>query len=230
MGAAAHVGGWFLAPPPSLVKFRAWVCKTAGPLECEKNSPIRILRFQRRARPSVLFPARRPQQAPGATRETAGASAAGPVLSVLSPTRRPQRAPEAAKETAGATAAGPVLSALPPARGPQQPPRSHRGDHRCHRCRAGLPVLPPTRGPQQAQGAARETAETSAAGPCLHSPLPGGRSRPQKPPGRPQRPPPPGRSACPLPCQGAAAGPRSRQGNRRDLRRRAGYFQCQEGL
>lgn len=172
MGAAAHVGGWFLAPPPSLVKFRAWVCKTACPLECEKNSRIRILRFQRRARPSVLFPAR----------------------------------------------------------GPQQPPRSHRGDHRCHRCRAGLPVLPPTRGPQQAQGAARETAETSAAGPCLHSPLPGGRSRPQKPPGRPQRPPPPGRSACPLPCQGAAAGPRSRQGNRRDLRRRAGYFQCQEGL
>ena len=65
---------------------------------------------------------------------------------------------------------------------------------------------------------------------CLPSPLPGGRSRPQKPPGRPQRPPPPGRSACPLPYQGAAAGPRSRQGNRRDLRCRAGYFQCQEGL
>ena len=79
MGAAAHVGGWFLAPPPSLVKFRAWVCKTAGPLECEKNSRIRILRFQRRARPSVLFPARRPQQAPGAARETAGTSAAGAV-------------------------------------------------------------------------------------------------------------------------------------------------------
>ena len=83
--------------------------------------------------------------------------------------------------------------ALLPVRRPQQPPRSHRGDHRCHRCRAGLPVLPPTRRPQRAPEAAKETAETSAAGPCLHSPLPGGRSRPQKPPGRPQRPPPPGR-------------------------------------
>ena len=78
--------------------------------------------------------------------------------------------------------------------------------------------------PQQAPETTRETAETYAAGPvlCLHSPLPGGRSRPQELPGRPQRPPPPGRSACPLPYQGAAAGPRSRQGNRRDLRRRAG--------
>ena len=108
MGAAALVGGWFLAPPPSLVKFRAWVCKTACPLECEKNSRIRILRFQRRARPSVLFPARRPQQAPGATRETAKASAAGPVLSALPPARRPQQTQGAARETAGATAAGPV--------------------------------------------------------------------------------------------------------------------------
>ena len=40
--AAAHVGGWFLAQSPGLVKFRARVCKTAGPLKCEKNSPIRI--------------------------------------------------------------------------------------------------------------------------------------------------------------------------------------------
>ena len=104
MGAAAHVGGWFLAPPPSLVKFRAWVCKTAGPLECEKNSPIRILRFQRRAGPSVLFPARRPQQTPGAAGETVKASA-GPVLSALPPTRRPQQAPGAAREAAEASAA-----------------------------------------------------------------------------------------------------------------------------
>ena len=55
--------------------------------------------------------------------------------------------------------------ALLPVRRPQQPPRSHRGDHRCHRCRAGLPVLPPTRRPQRAPEAAKETAETSAAGP-----------------------------------------------------------------
>ncbi len=105
VGAAAHVGGWFLAPPPSLVNFRAWVCKTAGPLECEKNSPIRILRYRR---PCVRFGHRGPypQHAPETTRETTEATAAGPVLSVLPPTRRPQRAPEAAKETAEATAAG----------------------------------------------------------------------------------------------------------------------------
>ena len=67
MGAAACVGGWFLVLPPSLVKFRAWVCKTAGPLEYEKNSPIRILRYQR---PCVRFGHRghipsRPQKPPG---------------------------------------------------------------------------------------------------------------------------------------------------------------------
>ena len=216
MGAAAHVGGWFLAPPPSLVKFRAWVCKTAGPLECEKNSPIRILRFQRRAGPSVLFPARRPQQTPGATGETAGTSAAGPVLSALPSIRKPQQAPGAARETAGASrrragsvcpplyqeaAAGPrshqgdrrghrrrARSVCPtPCQGAAAGPRSHQGDHRCLRRRAVLSVLPPARRPQQAPGATRETTGASAAGPfCLSSPLPGGRSRPQEPPGRPQ--------------------------------------------
>ena len=122
--------------PPSLVKFRAWVCKTAGPLECEKNSPIRILRYRR---PCVRFghrghipsrpqkPPGRPQvppppgrfclpyplpggrsSPPGATGETTGASAAGPVLSALPPARRPQQAPEATRETTEATAAGAV--------------------------------------------------------------------------------------------------------------------------
>lgn len=57
---------------------------------------------------SALLLARRPQQAPGATGATAGASAAGPVLSVLPPARRPQQAPEAAREAAEATAAGAV--------------------------------------------------------------------------------------------------------------------------
>ena len=84
----------------------------------------------------IRTPGPYPQQAPETTRETTGASAAGPVLPALPPARRPQRAPEAARETAGASAAGPVLSALPPARRPQQAP-----------------------------GAARETAGTSAAGP-----------------------------------------------------------------
>lgn len=106
MGAAAHVGGWFLAPPPSLVKFRTWVCKTASPLECEKISPIRILRFQRRAVCPVPC-----QEAAAATRSRQGdrkdlRRQAGPP--VLSPTRGPQQAPGAAREAAGASAAGPV--------------------------------------------------------------------------------------------------------------------------
>lgn len=37
-------------------------------------------------------------------------------------------------------------------------------------------------------------------------------------------------SVCPPPYQEAAAGTRSCQGSRRGLRRQGGYFQCQEGL
>ena len=71
-------------------------------------------------------------------------------------------------------------------------------------------------------GATGETTGATAAGPvCLSSPLPGGRSRPKEPPGRPLRPPPPG-PVCTPPCQEAAAGPRSHQGDRKGLRRRAG--------
>ena len=147
------------SPPPSLVKFRAWVCKTAGPLECEKNSPIRILRFQRRAGPSVLFPARRPQQTPGATGETAGTSAAGPVLSALPSIRKPQQAPGAARETAGASRrrAGSVCPA--PCQEAAAGPRSHRGDRRCLRRRAGSVCSPPCQeaaaGPRSRQGGCR---------------------------------------------------------------------------
>lgn len=43
-----------------------------------------------------------------ATKEPTTATAAGPVLSALPPARRPQQAQGAARETAGATAAGPV--------------------------------------------------------------------------------------------------------------------------
>ena len=75
-----------------------------GPRSCQGDR--RGLR--RRAGLPVLSPTRRPQQAPGATGETAGASAAGPVLSALPPTRRPQQAPGATGETAGASAAGAV--------------------------------------------------------------------------------------------------------------------------
>ena len=105
----------------------------AGPRSCQRNR--RSLR--RRAEPSVLFPARRPQQAPGTTRETAETSAAGPVLSALLPVRRPQQAPEATGETAGASAAGPVLSVLPPARRPQQAPGATRETAGASRRRAG---------------------------------------------------------------------------------------------
>ena len=110
-------------------------------------------------------------------------------------------------------------------------PRSCQGDRRGHRRRAGLPVLPPTRRPQQAPGTARETAKASAAGPVLFALSPA--RRPQQAPGATRET--TGATAAgpvcrPLPYQGAAAGPRSRQGNRRGLRRRGGYFQCQEGL
>ena len=165
MGAAAHVGGWFLAPPPSLVKFRAWVCKTACPLECEKNSRIRILRFQRRARPSVLFPARGPQQPPRShrgdhrcLRRRAGSVCPIPYQEAAAGPRSHRRDRRCLRRRAGSVCPPPCQEAA-------AGPRSHQGDRKGLRRRAGLPVLSPARGPQQAPGAARETAGTSAAGP-----------------------------------------------------------------
>ena len=120
---------------------------------------------------------------------------------IRTPGPYPQHATETTRETTEATAAGPILS-----------PCSLSGGRSSPQEPPGRPQVPPLPG-------------RSACPP----PPPGGRSRPQKLPGRPLRPPPPG-PVCTPPCQEAAAGPRSHQGDHRGHRRRGGYFQCQEGL